>query len=216
MADIQTATSCTVHRLKGGINCYMDSNTGEEVDCKEYQRRYLSWIERKRVDRLVLLNNDGDGGIDCNDDGLQEEGVNKSSTPLQQEDDNDDGETEEENASCCCESSSFDMDQSVNMDDTATDDVVILPTAKGTAALDAAPTFTNTAATKKLNNDLSGKSSSTAISSGLPISMSPSNNARVLEARKKLWSAIDEALANYSKEVIAIEQEEKEMGARST
>jgi hypothetical protein len=37
----------------------------------------------------------------------------------------------------------------------------------------------------------------------------------VLEARKKLWSDIDKALANYSKEVIAIEQEEKERGARS-
>jgi len=41
---------------------------------------------------------------------------------------------------------------------------------------------------------------------GLLAAMPPTNDPRVVAARKTLWHAIDTALANYSREILAMEE----------
>lgn len=191
--EIKHATQCVVHKSKG--KCYyFDSMTGEEVDSKEYARRYLTWIDRKRMNRLLMMS----GGVE--------------------EENQRDVEVDNVLVSHC--ESCLDMDQSVNMDDSTmssySSSVVTSPVVdvsfnstaamtKATAVVASAETSNAALATAATAATTCGNSSH-VLSSGFLPSLPISNDLCVLEARKKLWRAIDVALANYSNEILAIQQ----------
>ena len=95
-----------MHKNKGRC-CYFDIDTGEEVDSREYERRYLRWIERRRVERLDDNRRRRERDDEVDKCGKNDEELVLSSPQLE--------DAEEEGSSDC--ESSFDMDQSVNMDE---------------------------------------------------------------------------------------------------
>jgi len=217
MMESRSATQCEMHKNKG--RCYyFDIDTGEEVDSREYERRYLRWIERRRVERLDDNRRRRERDDEVGKGGKNDEELVLSSPQL--------GDAEEEGSSDC--ESSFDMDQSVNMDEsmmssvassvddatTYTTNIANIATASRVAASSAAAPNTTTmsrisGSIDPSGNDTNGNTSNSNSSGssilGLP-SLPPSNDARVLDARNKLWRAIDVALENYSKEILAIQQ----------
>ena len=247
LLEARSATMCEMHKNKG--KCYyFDMYTGEEVDPREYEERYLRWIEWRRGERLdgrrrsrkidIDVNRESDDDDDDkvgngNDVGQDDKELmlSSSSSPQSRLE-----EVKEEEEAFHYETS-FE-DQSVNMDDSmmssvasssSVDDsmseVAVAPSKITASAAAAATTTTSTTSTIIGNNTtgagaaskndiIDNTSNSNCGSSsilGLP-SLLPSNHGqesndiRVLEARKKLWRAIDVALENYSKEVLAIQQ----------
>ena len=223
MMESRSATRCEMHRNKG--RCYyMDVGTGEEVDPREYERRYLRWIERRRVERLESNkrrreDDDDDFGKKC---GQNDEELELPSPQLE--------EIEVEGGSDC----NFDMDQSVDMDDSvlssaassvndsmsevdgARTNTVSAAQFIEPATTAAAATLTSTSSINDNNtgpsandtNDNSFNSNSGSSILGLP-SLPPSNDTRVIQARTELWRAIDVALETYSKEILAIQRGQK-------
>lgn len=216
ITESRSATQCEMHKNKG--RCYyVDVGTGEEVDPTEYERRYLRWIERRRVERLETIRRRKDDD-DFGKVGQSDEELMLTSPQLE----------EKGKGGSDCESS-FDMDQSVNMDDSmmssasssvndSMSEVDRASTYTASAAQIMAPataaaaTSTSTSRIDDNNdpsandtNDNSCNTNSRSSILGLP-SLPPSNDTRVLEARTKLWRAIDVALETYSKEILAIQQ----------
>ena len=206
MMESRTATQCEMYKSRG--RCYyVDVGTGDEVDPREYERRYLSWIGRRRLERLDCDRRRRRSDI-CADEVAAEATVAAG------------GGGEEVSSDC---ESSFDMDQSVNMDDStmssaassSVDDsmseVDTTNTAAAATAISSETSSRNSgnthpsAASDIKGNTSDGNSGTSIRGLGLP-SLPPSNDARVLAARTKLWQAIDAALENYSKEILAIQQ----------
>lgn len=219
LMESRSATQCEMRKNKG--RCYyVDVGTGEEVDPREYERRYLRWIEGRRVERLEN-NRRRSGDDDFGKSGKNGEEFMLPSPQLK--------EAEEEGNSDC--ESSFDMDQSVNMDDsvmssaassvndsmsevdtanmnTASAAQIIAPATAAAATSTSTTTSRIDASTDSSTNDINDNSCNSNSGSsilGLPV-FPPSNDTRVLEARTKLWRAIDVALETYSKEILAIQQ----------
>eukprot|EP00986_Skeletonema_menzelii_P000230 scaffold67_cov155-Skeletonema_menzelii.AAC.4 len=205
--ESRTVTQCEMHKNRG--RCYyVDVGTGEEVDPREYERRYLSWIGRRRVERL---DRNRRRRSDDDDDDLKD---GKTSPQLAE------AAALAEEGSFDCESS-FDMDQSVNMDDSmmssaasSADDSmsedVVAKTATFAARViePAAAAATSRSCASDTNDNTSTSNKDTSIRGlGLQL-LPPSNDTRVLAARTKLWRAIDVALENYSKEILAIQQQQ--------
>lgn len=213
--ESRTVTQCEMHKNRG--RCYyVDGGTGEEVDPREYERRYLSWIGRRRVERLDRnrrRRSDDDDDDDLKD-GKNDEELVLSSPQLAE------AAALAEEGSFDCESS-FDMDQSVNMDDSmmssaaaSADDSmsedVVAKTATFAARViePAAAAATSRSCASDTNDNTSTSNKGTSIRGlGLQL-LPPSNDTRVLAARTKLWRAIDVALENYSKEILAIQQQQ--------
>ena len=204
MMEARTATQCEMYKSRG--RCYyVDVGTGDEVDPREYERRYLSWIGRRRLERL-----------DCDSRRRRSDIGNEVAAEAAAAA----GGGEEVSSDC---ESSFDMDQSVNMDDSmmssaassSVDDsmseVDTTNTAAAATAISSETSSRNSgnthpsAASDIKGNTSDGNSGTSIRGLGLP-SLPPSNDARVLAARTKLWQAIDAALENYSKEILAIQQ----------
>ena len=225
LMESRYATQCEMYKKKGRCH-YFNVDTGVEVDPREYERRYLGWLDGKRDERLDCLRRRSmvDYSIqDSVDESGNGRNDDKPSPQL-------DGVDEEEASQS---EFSLDMDQSVSMDDSMmslidspSDDTEMDTkdeTASSLEAVIASATDTTTFATMAMSNsrsvssaeavnNISGSNSDDASIRGLaqpPIRMSLSTDTRVLEARARLFRAIDIALANYSREMLGIQQEEQ-------
>jgi len=118
--------------------------------------------------------------------------------------------------------SNMDMDESVCMDDSPTSMLLPSPVASsdGTLGALASNCLLGGCCSKDLPDNI-GSSDGDIVNSpdkqhcesnrdsqehGLLAGMPPTNDPRVVAARKTLWHAIDTALANYSREILAMEE----------
>jgi hypothetical protein len=187
--DARNYTGCEVKRVKGGLVVeYVDLETGDLVHGEEYRRRYCNMLQDVKAQRLLKLEVDGTDNIGA------EKSLNETS-PF-------------------ADDSNMDMDESVFSPDDSlvhVDDGLVLSSAK--ASSDARLIISSSSDTPKIppvakeqegadrNSD-----AKTAHSKPHPLigSLPPSDDPRVLEARRKLFHAIDTALASYSREILAL------------
>lgn len=201
IVDARNFTRCEVKRVRGGFE-YVDLESGKGVDAEEYRKRYCAMLDERKTDRLGRRT-----------DGEDVTGSLNDTSPF-------------------ADDSNMDMDESVfSPDDSclngaeASDGRIAISSSSNT------PTISSSATTGLVNdtaetcsNDTADQKScteiDTTIGNAAPSSASketaphpfigslpPSNDPRVLEARRKLFCAIDTALATYSREIMALAQE---------
>ena len=186
--DARTFTGCEVKRIKRGFQ-YLDLQTLKAVSAEEYGVRYCTMIEKRRRERRG------------------EDYVTEKASPL-------------------ADDSNMDMDESVfspddslvhvdNDDTPVTSSVEIA--GKTLAVSSDAQQPEATRETTEQNEPNTSQSTASSYSSlqdrtnttqkhPLIGAMPPSNDPRVLEARKKLFRAFDTALAAYSQEIMTLTQ----------
>ena len=198
ISDAKEFTGCTVKKVKGGFEYFCQEN-GKEVNAEEYMVRYCAMLEDRRRRRRVEQ--------DFVDDTLCAAPVETS--PID-------------------EDSNMDMDESVFSPDDSivqtSDDGSVVASVKLSddrlticSSSNEKKPSSDTKKTESLdqlsNNNVSDSSESSPKPSNDPAphplvgSLPPSNDPRVLEARRKLFRSIDMALATYSREILALAQD---------
>jgi len=216
VADTKLATQCEVKKNGRGGYCYYDINSGGRIHADEYNLRYTGMIQRqkrKKNNRDKECSKQGSpnsfGSLKINSFHANLESNRYEASPKNEQESCDDSN----------------MDESVNMDEsmspadsvatcedgkqsvsirTATDDLIIKPDAlddslvsEGLPSNDTHDSQTQSEGVAHENNR-----ESHPLLDGLPAS----NDPRILAARRKLWRAMDDALAVYSQEILAIEE----------
>jgi hypothetical protein len=191
--DARNYTGCEVKRVKGGFE-YFDLKTRDLVHGEEYRRRYCNMLQDVKAQRLLEV--DGTDNIGA------EKSLNETS-PF-------------------ADDSNMDMDESVFSPDDSlvhVDDGSVLSSAK--ASSDARLVISSSSDTPKIPPSTTEQEGAdrksdakTAHSEPHPLigALPPSDDPRVLKARRKLFHAIDTALASYSREILALARDD---GAQS-
>jgi hypothetical protein len=196
--DARSFTGCEVKKGKGGFQ-YVDIKTLEAVTAEEYKDRYFAMIEDRKVQRRnqTVVNNS------CSN----------------------------EEASPFADDSNMDMDESVfSPDDSVVrgdDDKSVLSCARASyRECLVISSCTDEVSTPSFNAANTQEQKAAAVyntNTTKPLTSSPENitetkphpllgalpqsdDPRVLEARRKLFRAIDTALATYSSEILALTQ----------
>mmetsp|Transcript_29408 Transcript_29408/g.62441 ORF Transcript_29408/g.62441 Transcript_29408/m.62441 type:complete len:493 (+) Transcript_29408:112-1590(+) len=233
VAETKLATQCEVKKNRRGGYCYYDVSSGEQIRADEYKLRYAAMIEEKRRQKRKKKDRHKEcpeqESINQPNNSLDNVKVNdvQANCKSNNQERCDDSKSEQG----CCDDSN--MDESVNMDDsmmspadsvatcedkkqhvsirTASDDLIVKPNALGDSLvsedsssnnINDSPTETQSEECVHAPNQHENDHGSHPLLAGMPTS----NDPRVLAARRKLWCAMDAALANYSHEILAIEE----------
>eukprot|EP00578_Thalassiosira_sp_NH16_P022195 CAMPEP_0181104018 /NCGR_PEP_ID=MMETSP1071-20121207/15193_1 /TAXON_ID=35127 /ORGANISM="Thalassiosira sp., Strain NH16" /LENGTH=447 /DNA_ID=CAMNT_0023187167 /DNA_START=51 /DNA_END=1394 /DNA_ORIENTATION=+ len=195
VTDTKLATQCEVQKDRKGGYSYYDVNSGEQIPADEYKLRYSSMIDERRKERKESINQTNS---------LEDEEAKKvhvDRKDIEKQGNSDDSNMDE---SVNMDDSMFSPDDSVIPDDESCDPTInVYPVGPGDSPGSKGSPTNNSAdpTVDPIQNEYNCDSH--PLFAGMPTS----NDPRVLEARRKLWRAIDTALANYSEEILTIEQE---------
>lgn len=225
--DIETtkiATQCEVVKKKGGIFCYYDIKTGEEVMADEYKVRYTAMIvdkkrekknreERRRVE-MMNENDTGESSVEGKIVKIRSDDSLDSSLVFKKDDEEREVEVHPNHERC--DDSNMDLDLSI-------DDSVVSCCGDGKAnngEKHQQHTCNEQSTETKHSNDCQVSTAATAgnyenesnpnNNSNRPLFAAgmnqASNDPRILAARRTLWNAIDTALTTYSQTILDIER----------
>ena len=198
----EVATGCTcIREDRGGGYRYEDIETGEDVDCEEYSRRYYKMLEDQKVARNLKLAH------------------NANLSPTKQEaesiDDDDDDEEEEEEEEGAT-SPTIDVPESPEAAPSTADlpesPEAALSTADVPESPEAAPSIDDVpespeaALSTVVESDQPSKTESEAPT---PTPLSPTHDRASLIAaqEQKLWKNIDSAIEEYVRSVNSIKKQ---------
>lgn len=186
ITDARSFTGCEVRKVRGGFE-YFDLESGDTIDAEEYRVRYCAMIEEHKAKRV------GVGGNNV------EQSKIESGEP----------------SPCSVDDSNMDMDESTftSPDDSLCPETSAVSNTKASSeCLTIASSAREHGSSTPLQNPTTASShnpSHETTSNDVPPhpllgSMPPSDDPRVLEARRKLFHSIDAALATYSREIFAL------------
>ena len=218
--ETKLATQCEVRKERGGF-CYYDINSGQQVMPEEYKVKYSKMVDEQRKKRRLVVNEEDDnvGGISEEQKGKELVNINQTEMNhnhnKQEEahgkDDCKDNEQEPVNV----DDSNMEIDESMEDSMNMSHDDSIMSRGKEEEdkqcpekAAKLLPLDNVSSSTKEEVQGTTDESQSQPVSNDTsnPLTrMPPSNDPRVIAARKTLFTAIDTALANYSAEILAIE-----------
>ena len=221
--DIETtkiATQCEVVKKKGGIFCYYDIKTGEEVMADEYKVRYTAMIvdkkrekkkreERRRVE-MMNENETGESSVEgkialtCLDSSLvfkkddEEREVEVHPNHERCDDSNMDLDLSiDDSVVSCCGDSKANNDEEKHQQHTC-----IEQSTETKHSNDCQVTTAATAGNYENDSNPNNNSKHPLLAAG----MNQASNPRILAARRTLWNAIDTALTTYSQTILDIER----------
>jgi len=213
VADTKLATQCEVKKNGKGGYCYYDVNSGEQIQADEYKLRYAAMVDerhqkRKTTCRVEECSEQGSIDPPNNLDNAEAKKIRFDHDSIEQEKLNDSKNDD----------SNMDMDESVNMDDSMMslssdgktnaspsielDDSLASEDSSSTSATTDLPIEIQSEGTNEPSQHHRSNHDSHLLLAGMPTS----NDPRVIAARRKLWRAVDAALANYSQEILAMEE----------
>ena len=214
--ETKLATQCEVRKERGGF-CYYDINSGQQVMPDEYKLRYSKMVDEQRNKRRLVVNEEEGNVVGGISEEKKEKDLNQTEANhnhTKQEDthgddckDNGQGQTNVDDSNMEIDDS---MEDSMNM----SHDDSIMSRGKEEeedkqcpekADVESSP-LDNASAREEVQGTTDESQSQPANDTSNPLSrMPPSDDPRVIAARKTLFTAIDTALANYSAEILAIE-----------
>ena len=190
-------------------------NSGQQVMPQEYKVRYCRMVDEQRKKRRLVVNEEEDkvGGISEELVNVNQTEVNHNNNKQEEKHDNNNFKDNEQGPTNADDSNmeiDESMEDSMNMshDDSTMsrgkedDDKQCPEKIAKSSPLD----NVSSSSKEEAQGTTDGSQSQPASNTSNPLSrMPPSDDPRVIAARKTLFTAIDTALANYSAEILAIE-----------
>jgi len=214
--ETKLATQCEVRKERGGF-CYYDINSGQQVMPEEYQVKYSKMVDEQRKKRRLVVNEEEGNDVG----GISEEKIELANVNQieinhnhnkQEENHNNNNFKDNEQGPTNVDDSNMEIDESMEDSMNMSHDDSIMSRGKEDddkqcpkKAAKSSP-LDNVSTEEKVQGTTDGSQSQPASNTSNPLSrMPPSDDPRVIAARKTLFTAIDTALANYSEEILAIE-----------
>jgi len=213
--ETKLATQCEVRKERGGF-CYYDINSGQQVMPQEYKVRYCRMVDEQRKKRRLVVNEEEDkvGGISEELVNVNQTEVNHNNNKQEEKHDNNNFKDNEQGPTNA-DDSNMEIDESMEDSMNMSHDDSIMSRGKEEEEDKQCPEkiaksspLDNVSSSSKeeAQGTTDGSQSQPASNTSNPLSrMPPSDDPRVIAARKTLFTAIDTALANYSAKILAIE-----------
>ena len=188
--DAKSFTGCEVKKIRGGFE-YLDLESGDTIDAEEYRVRYCAMIDERRAKRIGGRFNVEQSTIESNE-----------TSPSSVDDSNMDMD---ESTFTSPDDSLFPDEKSAVSNTNATGERLII--ASSAREHESSTSIQNSTTVSSCNPSSNETTSTDVPPHPLLGSMPPSDDPRVLEARRKLFRSIDSALATYSREILALTQD---------
>ena len=215
--ETKLATQCEVRKERGGF-CYYDINSGEQVMPDEYKIRYGRMVDEQLKKRRVVVNEEEGNDVGGIGEEKKEKDLNQTEANhnhSKQEETHGDDCKDNEHEPTNVDDSNMEIDESMEDSMNMSHDDSTMSRGKEDddkqcrkKAAKSSPLDNVSSSTKEEVQGTTDESQSQPASNDTsnPLSrMPPSDDPRVIAARKTLFTAIDTALANYSEEILAIE-----------
>ena len=235
--DEEDEVAASVSKKKGSRYSYFDVDRKEKVSVEDYQRRYTTMINKSRQKRWMRVAQQQqqqhyhygmhatDNTLECRDDDDDDDGSNMD---MDESTNMDDSSTMmlipivADNEAVDYDANQKEEDRLINNNTTST--IQKLDVLPSSSSIHTTSTSSSNAGIVNLSLSTSNTNSETLLSSSLHYHnniLLPSNVADttavegnidphiLVAARQRLWNAIDVALANYSREILAIQEEGK-------
>jgi len=212
--ETKLATQCEVRKERGGF-CYYDINSGQQVMPQEYKVRYCRMVDEQRKKRRLVVNEEEDkvGGISEELVNVNQTEVNHNNNKQEEKHDNNNFKDNEQGPTNA-DDSNMEIDESMEDSMNMSHDDSIMSRGKEEEdkqcpekiAKSSPLDNVSSSSKEEAQGTTDGSQSQPASNTSNPLSrMPPSDDPRVIAARKTLFTAIDTALANYSAKILAIE-----------